>query len=219
MRALLVTVVVLLLLASGCSDSDDSTSTDTGADTEVSATTAAGSATSVASSDTSAPPETASGTSAPAATASSLEFTVEGVTGGGNIPIEFTCDGANETPAVTIEGVPPDVEELALIVDDPDAPTDSPFVHWVVYGIDPATSTVTDGDGALSYGVNDAGTDAWFGPCPPPGDGLHTYRWKLFGLSAGTDLEPGLDGRAVEEAIADTVVTEGLLIASYERAR
>ena len=110
------------------------------------------------------------------------------------------------------------VEELALVMDDPDAPTDSPFVHWAVYGIGTDTATVTDGDASLTYGVNDAGTDAWFGPCPPPGDGLHTYRWKLFGLSAAMDLEAGLDGRALEAAIADTIVADSLLIASYERA-
>ena len=216
MRSLVVGVVMTLVVAAGCSDSDDSASTDTDPDTEASATTAAGPATSAPSSDTSAPPESASGTSAPAATA--LLFTVDGVTGGSNVPIEFTCDGANETPAVTIEGVPPNVEELALIVDDPDAPTDSPFVHWAVYGIGIDTATVTDGDASLTYGVNDAGTEAWFGPCPPPGDGLHTYRWKLFGLSAAMALEAGLDGRALEAAIADTVVTDSLLIASYERA-
>ena len=118
---------------------------------------------------------------------------------------------------MTIEGVPPNVEELALLVDDPDAPTESPFVHWVVYGIGVGTSTISDGDASLTYGFNDAGTAAWFGPCPPPGDGLHTYRWKLFGLSTALALEPGLDGRALEDAIAETVVTEALLIASYER--
>lgn len=62
------------------------------------------------------------------------------------------------------------------------------------------------------------GHAVWFGPCPPLGDGLHTYRWKLFGLSSALGLEPGLDGRALEDAIAEIVVTDALLIASYERA-
>ncbi|MFA9565448.1 MAG: YbhB/YbcL family Raf kinase inhibitor-like protein [Acidimicrobiales bacterium] len=211
MRALLVTVVAVLLLASGCSDSDDGDEAAT--EPDATATTSTGPATS------SSTPDPSEGTSTTtSATAVSLQFSVDGLTGGSNVPVDFTCDGANETPAVTIEGVPSGVEELALVVDDPDAPTDSPFVHWAVYGIGTDTSTVTDGDASLTYGVNDAGTDAWSGPCPPPGDGLHTYRWKLFGLSAATDLEPGLDGRALEAAIADTIVTDSLLIASYERA-
>ena len=209
MRTLLVTVAAVLLLASGCSDSDDGDE----ADPTETATTSSGPATSSATPD---PSESTPATTAdPAA---SLQFSVDGVTGGSNVPVEFTCDGANETPAVTIEGVPSGVEELALVVDDPDAPTDSPFVHWLVYGIGPETTVVTDGDAALTYGVNDAGTEAWFGPCPPPGDGLHTYRWKLFGLSSAMELEPGLDGRSLEDAIADAVKTDSLLIAGYERA-
>lgn len=140
------------------------------------------------------------------------------MTGGSNVPTRYTCDGANETPTVTIGGVPSNVAELALIVDDPDAPTDSPFVHWLVYGISAETASVIDGDASLTYGLTDARTDGWFGPCPPPGDGLHTYRWRLFGLSEAMDLDSGLDGRALEAAIAPTVVTDALLIASYARA-
>ncbi len=210
MRTLLVTLAAVLLAVSGCSDSDD----DDGAATEPDQTTATSLSTSGGASDTAE----AGPTTAPAATASSLQFSVDGVTGGGSVPIEFTCDGANETPAVTIGSVPDAVVELALIVDDPDAPTDSPFVHWVVYGIGPDTSTITDGDTSLTYGLNDVGTNAWFGPCPPPDDGLHSYRWNLIGLSAAMELEAGLDGRAVEAAIADTIVTDSLLIAGYERA-
>ncbi len=210
MRALLLAVAAVLL-ASGCSDSDDG---DEAATPDPSVTTAIAPATSSDPADTAE----AAPTTAPAATAASLQFSVEGVTGGSSVPVEFTCDGVNETPAVTIESVPAGVEELALVVDDPDAPTDSPFVHWVVYGIGTETTVVTDGDAALTYGTNDAGTEAWFGPCPPPDDGLHTYRWKLFGLSSAMELEPGLDGRALEDAIADVVATDSLLIASYERA-
>lgn len=204
MRSFLISAAAILVLASGCSDSSDNSPT-------------ADSDTTTASPDTSAPPTSAPGTTTPAGPVAFL-FTVDGVTGGGSVPIEYTCDGANETPALTIEGVPTNVEELALIVDDPDAPTDSPFVHWAVYGIGPDTTTITDGDPSLTYGTTDAGTDTWFGPCPPPGDGLHTYRWKLFGLSTAMDLEPALDGRALEAAIVETVVTDSLLIASYQRA-
>ncbi len=212
MRSLLVTLAAVLLLAAGCSDSDDGDGDATAPGS--SPTSAAAPTTSQGPSD----PTDSAPTTAAAASTSSLQFSVEGVTGGSTVPVEFTCDGANETPVVTIESVPDGVEELALIVDDPDAPTASPFVHWVVYGIGPETTAVAGDDADLTYGANDAGTEEWFGPCPPPDDGLHTYRWRLVGLAAPADLEPGLDGRALEAAIADAVVAESLLIASYERA-
>ncbi|HQR57491.1 MAG TPA: YbhB/YbcL family Raf kinase inhibitor-like protein, partial [Burkholderiaceae bacterium] len=40
----------------------------------------------------------------------------------GSIPRKYTCEGADVSPPLTIEGVPANARSLALIVDDPDAP-------------------------------------------------------------------------------------------------
>jgi len=202
MRSLFVAIVILVV-AAGCSGSDESTSSAEDDSTDAAVTTV----TTTAAPVTSKAPDPVP-----------LRFTVDGVASGGTVPIEYTCDGANDTPTLTIDEVPTDVEELALVVDDPDAPTESPFVHWVVYGISADAAGIADGDGSLRFGVTDAGTESWFGPCPPPGDGPHTYQWRLFGLSSTQDLEPGLDGRDLEESIAGAVATEAILTASYERA-
>ena len=50
------------------------------------------------------------------------------------IPLKFTCEGQRINPALAIEGIPKEAKTLALIVDDPDAPSGD-FVHWVVYDI------------------------------------------------------------------------------------
>ena len=47
------------------------------------------------------------------------------------IPKRYTADGDDLSPPLHIGGIPSDTAELALIVDDPDAPTASPWVHWV----------------------------------------------------------------------------------------
>lgn len=195
MRTVLVAALAVMALAAGCSDDDGDDEGDSTSDTSV--------------------PDQPAATDPPPAVA--FGFRVEGVVEGGNVPVEITCDGANDTPVVTIESVPAGVAQIVLIVDDPDAPTPDPFVHWLVYGIGPATTTIDDGDDALTYGVNDFGEARWLGPCPPPGDGLHAYQWKLFGLSSTLDLDPGLDGRAVEAAITDVVVAEALITSSYGR--
>jgi phosphatidylethanolamine-binding protein (PEBP) family uncharacterized protein len=59
---------------------------------------------------------------------------------GAPIPAEYTADGKNTSPAINWSNVPSGTRELALIMDDPDAPTPVPFVHWVVYKI-PASAT------------------------------------------------------------------------------
>lgn len=58
---------------------------------------------------------------------------------GGPIGTDYTCDGSNRAPILRWNGVPAATASFVLIVDDPDAPTSTPFVHWVVANI-PATS-------------------------------------------------------------------------------
>src|SRR6185437_10839048 len=53
------------------------------------------------------------------------------------IPLKYTCDGDNVNPALTISDVPKDAKSLALLVEDPDAPSGL-FIHWILYNIDPS---------------------------------------------------------------------------------
>ena len=60
------------------------------------------------------------------------------------IDARFTCDGEDLSPALSWTGVLPRTAELALIVQDPDAPGGT-FTHWLVYGIDPAETALPEG--------------------------------------------------------------------------
>ena len=54
---------------------------------------------------------------------------------GGAIPKNNTGEGRDVSLPLAWSGLPEGTRELALVCDDPDAPTSKPFVHWVLYKI------------------------------------------------------------------------------------
>ena len=51
------------------------------------------------------------------------------------IPTRYTCDGPNISPPLQWADLPTNTQSLALIVDDPNAPSGI-WTHWVVYNLD-----------------------------------------------------------------------------------
>jgi phosphatidylethanolamine-binding protein (PEBP) family uncharacterized protein len=86
---------------------------------------------------------------AEAQAAMSLTLTSSAFEPGGKIPAEYTCEGEDISPPLTIGGVPDGTKSLALILDDPDAPDPAApkrvWVHWVVYNLSPGTSALPEG--------------------------------------------------------------------------
>lgn len=141
------------------------------------------------------------------------------------IPIQFTRDGANLSPALRWSDLPAGTVELALIVDDPDAPTPEPFVHWVAYKIDPAAGGLPEGvrqqpvpGGPIgAQGKNDFPGLGYDGPEPPRGHGTHHYHFRLYALDKKMDLPPELDKKAVLAAMSGHLLAEAELVGTYER--
>lgn len=142
------------------------------------------------------------------------------------IPKKYTGDGQDTSPPLRWSGLPAGTKELALIVDDPDAPRAEPWVHWVLYKL-PATATslpegvppalrVGDPPGALQ-GKNSWGKVGYGGPSPPPRHGRHRYYFRLYALDAPLTLDPGADKAALLAAMSGHVVAEGQLMGTYER--
>ena len=132
------------------------------------------------------------------------------------IPRQYTCDGANESPPLSWTGIPAGGAELVLTVEDPDAPNGT-FVHWVLYGIDPSTSSLDGGSsGRAVEGVNGAGRSGYTGPCPPRGT-QHRYVFVLSAVSRATNLAKGASAAQVRSAIAGTTMAQGQLVARYGR--
>jgi Raf kinase inhibitor-like YbhB/YbcL family protein len=132
------------------------------------------------------------------------------------IPSRYTCDGEDLSPALRWADVPEEARSLALVVDDPDAPS-AVFTHWVGWGLDPGTGGLGEGEAAPSEGRNDFGTVGYRGPCPPPGHGRHRYVFRLYALDRDLELESGAGKADLEQAIEGHVLTTAELVGTYER--
>ena len=136
---------------------------------------------------------------------------------GANIPSKFTCDGADTSPPLQIADIPSEAKSLALIVDDPDAPSGL-FTHWLVWNIPPQTGSVREGSAPKgAQGANDFGKSGYGGPCPP--SGTHRYYFKVFALDRELDLPSGAKRGQLDAAMKGHVVAQGELIGRYSRQK
>jgi Raf kinase inhibitor-like YbhB/YbcL family protein len=132
------------------------------------------------------------------------------------IPERHTCDGEDLSPPLAWSNVPEGTRSLALIVDDPDAPS-GVFTHWIGWGLDADRGRLGEGEAAPTEGLNDFGTTGYRGPCPPPGHGSHRYHFRLHALDADLDVSSGATKAELEQAVEGHVLTTAELVGTYER--
>ena len=100
------------------------------------------------------------------------------------------ADKGNVAPHLKMMGVPKEAVELAVICHDPDAPLPRGFTHWTIYGIPPQTTELTGAESKFRVGPNSLGKDAYFGPQPPVGHGLHHYYFWVYALITMVEGSP-----------------------------
>jgi len=161
--------------------------------------------------------------------AMTIQITSTAFQEGQPIPKKHTGDGEDVSPPLSWTGVPEKAKELVLICDDPDAPTDEPWVHWVIYKIPPDVKALkegiarkarlTDPPGALQGKNSWPGTQniGYRGPMPPPGHGTHHYYFKLYALEAKLSVESGMDKKSLLQEIRGHVLAEGQIMGTYAR--
>jgi Raf kinase inhibitor-like YbhB/YbcL family protein len=159
----------------------------------------------------------------------SLTLTTTAFPANGTIPKKFTGDGADVSPHLAWSGVPTGTQELALICDDPDAPTPQPWVHWVIYKLPADATSLPEGIPAaqqISQPVAALqGRNSWSsgrtigyrGPAPPPGHGTHHYHFQLYALDAPLSVKPGIDKPALLAAMQGHILAQAELIGTYSR--
>lgn len=144
-----------------------------------------------------------------------MKLTSPDFEGGGMIPSEMTCDGRDISPELSIEDVPEEAKSLAIIMDDPDAPSGT-FVHWVVWNIPP--DTIKIGRGSEPDGIQGRtgfGGRGYGGPCPP--SGTHRYFFKAYALDDEISLREGSSKGELEEAMETHIIASAELMGKYSR--
>jgi Raf kinase inhibitor-like YbhB/YbcL family protein len=145
------------------------------------------------------------------------------------MPVDYTSDGRNISPPIAWSNLPAATKELALICEDPIAPTPQPFVHWVVYKIpatakglpenmpaDAATPMPPDLKGTIQ-GLSGFRRPTWRGPAPPKPGVAHQYHFIVYALDAPLEVAEGLNKSQLLEAMKGHIIGQGEIMATYER--
>lgn len=143
------------------------------------------------------------------------------------IPSQYTCEGKNSSPSLTIENIPSTTISVAVIMYDPDVPKvlkpDGIFVHWVVYNLIPdskGTLFLDPSDLVGAIGKNSSGAQVYTGPCPPreyePKE--HRYIFTAYALDIAPKFEvpPTRDELLVR--IKDHTITTAILTGRYQKS-
>jgi Raf kinase inhibitor-like YbhB/YbcL family protein len=151
-----------------------------------------------------------------AADMSNLKITSQAFSHSGDIPAKYTCDGLDVNPPLTIEEIPPETTSLALIVEDPDAPSGT-WVHWIVWNISPATREIKEHSlpSGAQEGMNDFRKHGYGGPCPP--SGTHRYFFKLYALNTTLSLSVNATRSTLENAMKDRILSQTEFMGLYKR--
>ena len=142
-----------------------------------------------------------------------------------NLPSDYTCDGKDISPQISVGDVNPALSKsLAIIVNDPDAPGGSGFVHWIAWNMElvkmipdtiPKIPEVTFPLRAVQ-GKNSFGRIGYNGPCPPRGQ-THRYFFKIYGLDSDISLRAGATKDQLVRAMEGHVVQYGDTYVTYGR--
>jgi Raf kinase inhibitor-like YbhB/YbcL family protein len=139
------------------------------------------------------------------------------------IPTKYTCDGDELSPDLRWSDIPPNTRSLALICEDPDAPSGT-FTHWILFDLPPTVTELPEGvstaerltNGAVQ-GQNDFKRIGYGGPCPPPNDSEHRYYFRIYALDTELQLQAGARREDVIPAMVGHALATGHLMGTYKR--
>jgi Raf kinase inhibitor-like YbhB/YbcL family protein len=142
----------------------------------------------------------------------------------GRLDPVYSAAQDNRSPPLAWSGIA-EAETYALVVEDPDAPRETPFIHWMIWNIPgrlvelPAGVPLGKLEGELEgavQGRNDAGEHGWHGMAPPAGEGPHRYYFQLFALNRSLDLKPDASLPVLVNELKSATIGKGDVVGTFE---
>lgn len=147
-----------------------------------------------------------------------FDLTSPAFANGAELDPSFTADEEDAVaPPLEWTAPPPGTQELAIIVEDPDAPAGEPLCHWLVWGLPPQKGKLLEGETPPRVGKNSSGNSEWLLPDPPTGHGPHDYVFQIFALDLPLTLMPGADRDKLLAAMEGHVIATAILTGVYVR--
>ena len=120
------------------------------------------------------------------------------------MPIQFSCAGAGNSPHIEWTGGPEGTRSYALIATDWDAPSPSIRLlmvpHWILFDIPAGMREIPQAIGdeqlraaGVVAGTVMGGTPGYLPPCPPLG--RHQYQFRVYALDVDT-IQPESSSRS-----------------------
>jgi gluconolactonase len=154
----------------------------------------------------------------PNTTSSTFTLTSPDLGSDGRLPVEYTCDGASSTLALSWSGAPAGTQGYAVVMHH-NAPGNEIHWYWVVYNI-PAdvTSLAKNMIGIGTLGTNSVNDRHEYAPPCSKGPGDKEYIYTVYALSAQPQITTSPVNRAaLLDAIKDITLASAELHVVYAR--
>ena len=152
----------------------------------------------------------------------SITVTSSAFADGSPMPQSSAGKGVGEdiSPPLQWDGVPPQTQQLVLIIEDVDVPLPRALFHTVAV-VEPtlnqvAAGSLQPGSDGIRFLRADLGNRGYAGPRPIPGHGPHHYRFLVFAVDQPL-AESITKPKALVEAMKGHVLARGVLTGTYER--
>lgn len=137
----------------------------------------------------------------------------------GTLPVDYTCDGAGQSPPLAWTSIPEGTVELALLMTT--IAKDGLKWNWVLYHLPPSVNALAAGEmGVGKVGLTSDGPALAYSPPCSQGPGAKTYTFTLYALSAAlapSQPDNQVTGQMITDAISDITLAESAISVSYTR--